>query len=69
MMFSLRFFQQDQCLSDGNHVSGNGMCGSILQKSLHAHGEAIDLFSFSTKEPESSVIFIQFYTRGSSEWR
>ena len=26
-------------------------------------------FSYSTKEPGSSVIFIQFYTRGSIEWR
>ena len=26
-------------------------------------------FSYSTKEPGSSDIFIQFYTRGSIEWR
>ena len=26
-------------------------------------------FSYSTKEPGSSVIFIQFYTQGSIEWR
>ena len=26
-------------------------------------------FSYSTKEPGSSVIFIHFYTRGSIEWR
>ena len=26
------------------------------------------LFSYSTKEPGSSDIFIQFYTRGSIEW-
>ena len=26
-------------------------------------------FSYSTKEPGSSDIFIQFYTRGSTEWR
>ena len=25
-------------------------------------------FTYSTKEPGSSVIFIHFYTRGSSEW-
>ena len=26
-------------------------------------------FSYSAKEPGSSVIFIHFYTRGSIEWR
>ena len=26
-------------------------------------------FSYSTKEPGSSVIFIHFYMRGSIEWR
>ena len=26
-------------------------------------------FSYSTKEPGSSVIFIHFYTRSSIEWR
>ena len=26
-------------------------------------------FSYSTKEPGSSDIFVQFYTRGSTEWR
>ena len=34
-----------------------------------SHPESNRPFSYSTKEPGSSVIFIHFYTRGSIEWR
>ena len=40
----------------------NGLKGQEIFSSIRP-------FSYSTKEPGSSVIFIHFYTRGSIEWR
>ena len=36
---------------------------------LPKNGPSNRPFSYSAKEPESSVIFIHFYTRDSIEWR